>query len=277
MLASASPEVGLHPVLGLAASGSGCFKSAAVPELLRLVWLLRPSAKRPQERQSGPQSAEKISKLYTNKIKWARGVEHVSPGFVDTAVTVYKRVFSNAKAALILEWVDENMFAHPPLTSIYAYQAIVDRGRSPEGIGLVTEGLIDALRMGFIDRGELTVGKLRDPKRSYLEVLLLKDAVKVELLTTWIQDLPVERAAKDKAAEVFASVESVRRHYSPYPALPSNETVGSADAEGAVQPAAFDSSWQVCFGKEVQQVFEVIDELVYSATFDGRYKDPGVQ
>lgn len=211
--------------------------------------------------------------MYTNKIKWARGVEQVSVGFVDTAVTVYKRLFSNPRAAQALEWVDENWFAHPPLASIYAYQAIVDRGKTPEGIGLVTEGLIDAFRMGSIDKGELTVAKLRDPKRSYLEVLLLKDAVRAELLSTWVQNLPMERAVKDKAVEVFATLESVRRHYSPYPVVPSNETGGGEGAAAAAAQPVFDGSWQVLLSKEAQQVFEVIDELVFTATFDSRYKD----
>ena len=39
--------------------------------------------------------------------------------------------------------------------------------------------------MGFLDRGDFVVSKIKDPKVSYVEILILKLSVKVYLLDAW--------------------------------------------------------------------------------------------
>ena len=40
--------------------------------------------------------------------------------------------------------------------------------------------------MKFIDRGDVVVSKLKDPKVSYVEILSFKLNVKIHLLGTWL-------------------------------------------------------------------------------------------
>lgn len=210
-----------------------------------------------QERLKGMTlGADKIARMYQMNVKYARGQEPVSSSFVDVAVTTYNRLFTNECAARVLEWCDENLFEKHPFSSVYAYQAIIDRAKTHGGIAWATEGLVDGLRNGYVDCGELTVCKLRDRKRSYIEVLMLKHAVKGEILRGWLDDLKFPQMCKERIREVFASFDSVRSKLSPHPGAPE-----------------VDVTWLAMWPKSAQAAVELLEDLIFRSGFDARYKD----
>ena len=87
--------------------------------------------KREKEMETGQSmSSEKMAKLYQTKMKYARSTEKVSEAFVDSAITIDKRVLSCPVNQKLLEWCDETFVGvgkQHPFTSVYALQALCDR------------------------------------------------------------------------------------------------------------------------------------------------------
>ncbi len=99
--------------------------------------------------------------------------------FGDSAVTVFRRVLSVHIACKWLEWCEENMMGQSPWAkSIYALQALVDRAQTSGRIGWAVWGLTDLYRMELVNVGDFTVGKLKDYRQRYIEVLNLKHALR---------------------------------------------------------------------------------------------------
>eukprot|EP00959_Pyramimonas_sp_CCMP1952_P463206 9484519-Pyramimonas_sp.AAC.1 len=97
--------------------------------------------------------SEKLHKLYTDKITFAGNQKPLSASFVDSAVTVYKRVLSLSQARRHLEWAEENMLDNYPFKTIGSLQALVDRGQTASRISWAIWGMTDLYRM---DAGTLT-------------------------------------------------------------------------------------------------------------------------
>lgn len=111
-----------------------------------------------------PVGSERIHQIYEKEMPfWAKTSERISAAFVDSAVTIYKRVFSLPAALEAIVWCDENLASNVnPFQSIYVLQSIVDRAQTPERIAWAIPGLLDHYRMELIDKGAFSVAKLRD-------------------------------------------------------------------------------------------------------------------
>ena len=73
-------------------------------------------------------SAAYVADLYNKRVKRAKSTECLSNSFVDTAITVYKRIFSLEAAKKVLKWVDENFFGYKnPFDSVSVFQAVVNK------------------------------------------------------------------------------------------------------------------------------------------------------
>jgi len=120
-------------------------------------------------------SSADTSKLYSTYLVQARNSEKISTAFVDSALTVVKRVINIPECAMILEWCDENFLddVQNPWNSIYALQSVVDRAQVPHLIAWAVDLLVDHYRMGFIDIGVFSIRKLKDSKDSYVCVCSL--------------------------------------------------------------------------------------------------------
>ncbi len=104
--------------------------------------------------------------------------------------------------------------------------------------------------------GEHSANKLRDYRTSYIEVLNLKLALKDEILEQWICKLPgTKMQIIAKIQDVFQGFDAVRQFVTPYPG-------GMAD-----------TSWQVELPDHVLSVIEMIEDMVYSTTWDPRFRD----
>ena len=94
--------------------------------------------------------SSQVAKFYHEKMKYARGTEGVSASFVDSALTVHRRVLSNETARQWLEWCDEHLMEKSPWSkSIYALQALVDRAQTTSRINWAICGLTDLYRMDW--------------------------------------------------------------------------------------------------------------------------------
>ena len=130
-----------------------------------------------QEKISGStMSLQQIAKKYKTNMKYARNTEMVSESFVDSAVTIDRRILSHPDCRESLEFLDNyclsSDLAHP-FASIYSLQAVCDR--CPEKkypgskqIALVLAHLVDNYLNGNINMSHFALRTLRDPVRATL-------------------------------------------------------------------------------------------------------------
>ena len=213
-----------------------------------------------QELEGGTKTvgADKIAKLYEKQLQLAKSSEKVNFGFVDSAISVWKKLFMNTKANAIIQWLDENHFHDNPLSSVYQLQAIVDRTRNCDEsqVAWVVEGLVDGFRADYIGKGDFAVGTLRDVKKSYNEVLVMKFKVRDHLLSKWLQELPTTEDIRSAVRRVFSSFEQVRSCWAPYD-----------------EKTPVDLTWCTGWPQHGQLLIQLLDDLLFGSTFDGRYKD----
>ena len=202
---------------------------------------------------------EKIAQEYAKQVKFSRATEKVTKGFVDAAITIYKRLLSLPAAREVLEWCDTHLLGtrDNPFESAWVLQAIIDRAKTPDTISYVMETLLDHWRMNYIDAGHFVVSKIKDPRLSYVEVLKLKMAMRHELLGAWLQSSGVEASAKAALVEIFSGgASAVRKKQCSYP--------------GEVWP---DLSWQLGRKQSGVLAAALFEDLLFSDVFDGRYRD----
>ena len=92
-----------------------------------------------------------VAAHYAEKMSYAKSTAAVSNAWVDTALTVHNRVLSVPIANKWLEWCEEHLMSKNPWSSIYALQALVDRGQTPDRIAWAVWGMTDLLRVDAID------------------------------------------------------------------------------------------------------------------------------
>ncbi|CAL1174054.1 unnamed protein product [Cladocopium goreaui] len=155
----------------------------------------------------------------------------------------------------VLEWCDQNWLTSSAWKSIYALQALLDRGGTPEMIAWSLEGMVDGVRMSFLDGGHFVISKLKDSRASYIEVLKMKRKTLLHLLNTWLNDLKLEKKWKDNIKSYCGSYEMLRKHISPYP-----------DTQA-------DTAWLLGCPPSVSEICEFLDQLVFGSHYDARYKD----
>ena len=146
-----------------------------------------------------PLRAEKISKSYEQMMVLARSSEKITSTFVDTAVTVHRRLLLIPSVAELLQWCDEFFVTHDlphPFQSVYAFQGICDRTASSLQTAFAIELLIDHYRMGFINLGSFAVKKIRDARDSYVCVCNYKMEARTYLLGQWLDTIDVDTLAK---------------------------------------------------------------------------------
>ncbi|CAE7245726.1 unnamed protein product [Symbiodinium sp. CCMP2592] len=200
--------------------------------------------------------AAAVASAYQKHLKASAGSEIISESFVDSAITVHDRLLSIPACSVLLEELDAQYLKGNPLSSIYAFQAIIDKAQTPQHITWAVEGMIDGFRKGFVEPGFFAVSKLRDARNSYVEILKLKLAVKNHLLEEWLTGSTFPGKTKEDLRSAFSSFTHVRSKYSPYKEETQADTAWILGAKDSVVLAA-----------------ELLEQLVYLDTFDGRYRD----
>ena len=136
-----------------------------------------------------------LAKPYNDNVWWAGSSESLPDSFVDQAVTVYRRVLSLPEARACLEWAEENMLTTYPWRNTKAFHSLIERCNTSVNIVWAIKGVTDLFRMDLRHISALPASKLRNCRESYLEVLNLKHATKMEIIDQW---LPSAGFALDK-------------------------------------------------------------------------------
>ena len=238
--------------------------------------------------------AAAVASAYQKHLKASAGSEVISESFVDSAITVHDRLLSIPACSVLLEELDAQYLKGNPLSSIYAFQAIIDKAQTPQHITWAVEGMIDGFRKGFVEPGFFAVSKLRDARDSvsdcdqifwaqffqvvcfhskhyfsgslklccnlrssgYVEILKLKLAVKNHLLQEWLTGSTFPGKSKEDLRSAFDSFTHVRSKYSPY-----------------TEEIQADTAWLLGAKESVVLAAELLEQLVYLDTFDGRCRD----
>ena len=199
--------------------------------------------------------SKKLAGLYSAHLKLASSQERISESFVDSALTIHRRLLSQPACQQVLEWCDQNWLSVSPWKSIYALQALIDRAGTPEMIAWALPGMVDGVRMSFLDAGVFVISKLKDSRVSYIEILKMKKKVLQHLLTEWLMSLELPTEWKNKIKSTFSSFEKVRGHFAPYP-----------------QQTA-DTAWLLGAPTSVSEISTFLEGVIYGQEYDGRYKD----
>ena len=190
--------------------------------------------------------------MCTQHLKLASNQEKISESFVDCALSIHRRLLSIPKCQEILEWCDQNWLISSAWKSIYSLQALLDRAGAPDLIAWSLEGMVDGVRMNFLDSGHFVISKLKDSRASYIEVLKMKHATLLHLLKEWLNELKLDKKRKDNIKSCCGSFEMLRKHVSPYP-----------DTQA-------DTAWLLGSPPSVTEICEFLDQLVFGCHYDGR-------
>ena len=101
------------------------------------------------------------------------------------------------------------------------------------------------------------ISRLKDPRRSYVEVLQLKRKVLNHMLAKWLLTVDTTDQVRASIKDVFKSFQSVRTRYACYP----------------TSAASADLSWQTGWPQHASSMTQLIDDMVYTSAFDSRYKE----
>ena len=119
-------------------------------------------------------SSPEIAKMYASSLVLARSSEAVSATFVDSSLTVHKRILHDPTNMALLEWCDEQCSGTAdvhPFASIYTLQGVCDRTSGNVQTNWALQILVDHLRMEYIDIGCFSVRKIKDQRESYINAL----------------------------------------------------------------------------------------------------------
>lgn len=185
-------------------------------------------------------SAEKLALRYAKNVKFSALSEKLSKSFIDSALTVAKRLLNKPSIAKTLLDLDATYLKGNPLGSIWKLQALVDRAKTDENIKDAIAGLMDHFHMRFIDKTDFAMPRFKEPQRSYIEVLLMKrDLVKI-LMGEFLDKHNFTAATKAKFRGIFGDVHAVRKCLSPYPD----------------DNAKVDMTWQAAFPSSAVKLFD---------------------
>ncbi|CAL1151682.1 unnamed protein product [Cladocopium goreaui] len=214
--------------------------------------------KKAKEDSSGTQlAAKKVASLYSQHVKLASGQEALSETFIDCACTIFKRIFSVPRCQKILEEADMIFLGttNPWNKSIYSLQGLLDRAQSSDNIAYALEGMMDGYCMGYLTLNDFSPSRIRDYRSSYVEVLKLKKQVCKFLLGEFLTKLSLPSSWTKELREKMKDFKAFRSFYAPY------------------QNAQADSAWLLGCPESVTAFCDCIDKLIYSDSFDGRFRD----
>ena len=162
-------------------------------------------------------SAEKLSQRYHKNVKFSAGSDVLSKSFIDSAITIKKRLLSKPSVSNILLRLESSYLKGNPLGSIWKLQALLDCAKTDDNISDALDGLLDHFRMQFIDASDFALPKFKDRHRSYIEVVLMKRDLIQTLSTNFLNSHNFKSYVKDKFRDTFATAAKVRDVLTPYP------------------------------------------------------------
>jgi hypothetical protein len=133
--------------------------------------------------------AETIAQLYSHEVKFAGQSEAVSVTFARAALVVWDRLLADDVLRAMIIAVEENLTGKSPFDSVYKLEAIVSKGRGPDGTRWLVTGLADLVEDGMATPGELSVRNLTGKSmgnKGVLDVLMYKMELGSHIAHRWM-------------------------------------------------------------------------------------------
>ena len=213
--------------------------------------------KEAQDKSSGcTLSALKVSDLYKTRCNMAPDSEPLSKDYIDRALTVYKSLLSVPYVRAALEYCEESYGVDGPFNSMAAMHVLTTRTFNNKDKAWVVQGIIDLVRMGMVDKQELSArvlsgGADAGSKKGYADVILYKKAMKDYLLGEFRHGRRFAANFIEKAKTNLSSHEDFRKTVAAYP----GEVVA-------------DRSWVASARKSGELFVQLFQDVVYSKDLD---------
>ena len=124
-----------------------------------------------------------------------------------------------------------------------------------------TKHLVDNYLNGNITISHSAVKVLRDPRQSYIEVIHLRIAMHAWFFDTYLHTITsMPHDTNTRIKDLFKDIKSVRDNVTAY------ETAG-------MPTKVIDTTYQAAWPASTQMIADLGEELVFTAAFDGRYRD----
>ena len=130
-------------------------------------------------------SAEAIANFWAKNVKEAPGSEAplAKSSAIDACITVMKRFFIIPKCHKVVQDYEEDYGPDTVWNSVWKYQELISRCRTPAKIEFVTLAIDDWLRSGKITSKEITINSLKTSTRTSITDVILHQEKLAKFLT----------------------------------------------------------------------------------------------
>ncbi len=165
---------------------------------------------------TGKATVEGVAAHYT-VLRWAQGSDVITNQFVESSLTVLKRLMSLPRGAeLVMEL--EQYGLDNPMDSIIKYQKLVQKAATPEYILWSLELLVDQWKSGLLPREKLTVRHLaatfpRSDGKGIVDTLCMKKDILTFLTGPWLEEVLFSDQQKKNIQSVCVDIKTFREKH----------------------------------------------------------------
>ena len=186
------------------------------PSCLTRMFEMTAAADQMAARLTRQPSVKEVADMWASRVKQSSMSEKVSATYIDTVMTVRKRILSCADCLRLLLEADDEFGAHSPWQSVYTMEVVAKK------VGM--HGCVDRLvwiiatinhemRAGLLDKASMSMrnfsGKGHPNNKGYCDMVLYKYDLKAHMLA---QELPKLGIPAEEAKQVFARLENHAAH-----------------------------------------------------------------
>ncbi|CAK0842067.1 unnamed protein product [Prorocentrum cordatum] len=197
-------------------------------------------------------SAPKLSQHFLTSVLLSSRGETFSPSFIDAALTVESRVLADPVVGQILQELDDSFGSSGPLNSVHKLQAVINRGKTAQGIQWTFKSIADSIKMRYLEAGEITATKIN---RLHGDVAMLKMEVRDYRLHIFLEKHAFTADAKRRLREVLHGHDSARRCLAAYPDQKQVEI-----------------SWQATLPGSARKFCDFAEAVIYGDSHDASLK-----
>ena len=203
--------------------------------------------------QRGPKlSAKELAKDYNKHIDTSEQSEPVSDTFIDTTLTVWKRVFSDAECRDLIMIAEENWRKSSPYSSLYKIEQYLRKAGNVESLRWLFQAMNDMIHAGLIEPtislSQLTGKGIRGSNnKGVLDILLCKYECLAEFHGPILSSIGFRDEQRKLIIAETGSHKSIRKLF-PH-----------------VNP---DQTWTMAMDPEVAEIIKLIKAVVFDTQYD---------
>ena len=212
----------------------------------------------------GDQSSEQLAKEF-GRARLHSKSDKVDAAFVESALTLYRRVLNNPVISEIVRRSDEDFAHNGPFAKVSVLSAVMKKASSPELIEWVVCAVNDLFRNNMMSMGELSWDSLtgyRSPgNKGTVDLLLYKKDMLTFFLEKFVGKHAFDNEFVSKLRHVMQDHLSYRTYVEP--------SIAAKAAPDFQQP---DISYRASWKKSGRLVASLIEECVFNRDHDGCLK-----